>query len=1668
MHTDIAGHDNIDRVFSCLEADPVGAQYYTVLDFERCAALGTFALAASQTQPIAAPPSQPLISQLVDAPNNAIADFHHPRRLDSPSYNLTQHFFAQDIMASAGVLPWLVGLPATDTTWDAAPPPTTDTRNAVSIAGSPKSEPGTLRSRFSDSMDGTVNRRAQSNSPAKQQSLAWKKRLINGDMSYGDQTDLFGPSALENIFTRNHASDSGSQKKHSHMGVRPRLSMDHRAENTNPATSNQRHAFNMFMPSSPPSAHATNERRIDEESPECSPASQPSQSSVADMLSEMMGKVDELSDSNKTYHNRMQALKDRLGGSEKWQQKPENTGSEREYAGSSIISPKGQAKKRSPELIKSKRKSFEQPEHSTSPEKSADWTQSERDQTPKHDTTSENSYRHQRQNSDGRKQDPEDENMHSTLESSRSASPQPAELDVEPDSPNSEIITRRPKESTAHVNGNNQSNRSNGNIESSSDHTEAGAGRNTDSKQPNAYLAPTSRNVTGNLSVTDSELEDFTPVFIEKRTTSTGGVQFNAVRNDHASRAEILKQRREIDKTETSQRAREAELAMDAEESEIVDHEHKHSTPDRSQVNNCTTSMGSSVIGPDDSELLEARHVSGFTDAPDVEEDMPIRTKQAAFSNDWDFSEPPQNESSELIAAHKRGESEHKWSISFGARQLDDYSFRVADRTPPDTTEDTVDENDEAQPPELNESYSKTQSLRDSSPSSDIPAPGSRMPFEFRKESISAAETASAKARRTTSRGSVFGSVRTTNLTLPKTRSSPIQARADPENDDAVSTRTRSPPQVYIEDTDGAFEFSSVMEGKRPLPRSPLVSPTPKRRRTLHNSELQSMSDANVSYHSQLQEAISGGERRESRQSENRNAAPASVLAKRKIARPRSSTPTQGPATKDYINEAKKVIELLRGNVNESILLGGITEAEEEDTYEEYEDEGEDNEATVDEDGNAEDEDDEARYGTYNTHKSDNMRTLAPQQVAHLIGGEVHGMTFDRSKNCWIRSKSFEHKQFLDPRDALSSDDDPFREISDLTVERPIRVHVTHPSQEMEATTIVHHDAHGTGLSFDDTGVESDVGREDSPQRTQESGHENPKLPGEETTLAHYNDEHDSDLSDLTPTREVSGPTSPPAKCTTVPAEVARLQVATTNPNANINNTFLLSDLPDFTVHEEDRERPSERALATRLASYAAVEASDPYTVATTELVKAITDVQGREIYWSDLTSLSLHNKSLKSLHNLGEHCARIERLDVSSNALTQLDGVPLFVRELNARSNQLVSLTSWTHLMHLQYLDISSNGLESLDGLGHLIHLRELRVDSNRIRRLDGIADLDGLITLSARNNSIRELNFEQFRFGRVVEMDVSDNQITRIQGLEGLSSLRTLKLDENQLGGCLNVTSPMPRLRHLSLRSCGLESLDVTNFPNLRTLEVDNNRLSNIIGLSTLKKLDLLSMSGQILQEGQRIEIFQNPIEAQTIRLSRNTIPDLRIDHAFMTVKHLSLSDTGLSSIPANFGIQFPNLRSLDLSYNGLKDIRPLAPLGALETLTLTGCRVERLRKTVATLGKLPKLRRLDLKHNPLTQGFYGPRCEVPAASDDSSGGGSRRSGVDTVVAQEDRIYRSKLDEDTAMRRRTYELLLAYSCCPKDGFELDGLGFDRRAAIAKDGVWERLVELGVLRRAD
>ena len=160
-----------------------------------------------------------------------------------------------------------------------------------------------------------------------------------------------------------------------------------------------------------------------------------------------------------------------------------------------------------------------------------------------------------------------------------------------------------------------------------------------------------------------------------------------------------------------------------------------------------------------------------------------------------------------------------------------------------------------------------------------------------------------------------------------------------------------------------------------------------------------------------------------------------------------------------------------------------------------------------------------------------------------------------------------------------------------------------------------------------------------------------------------------------------------------------------------------------------------------------------------------------------------------------------------------------------------------------------------------------------------------------------------------------------------------------------------------------------------------------------------------------------------------------------------------------------------------------------------------MSRLRRTAGVLERVGKvLSLLDLRANAITEGFYLPEYHVSGSGAESSRGGGERSmvlsqrqgpeqrrmvsldqpqandislkGVDAGMQHllphldpsADASARQRLDEDTALRRRVYELLVVHAC-PKLK-NLDGLTPPPRTEVTrKDGVWDRLLELGVLK---
>ncbi|KAL9097006.1 MAG: hypothetical protein Q9165_000970 [Trypethelium subeluteriae] len=521
--------------------------------------------------------------------------------------------------------------------------------------------------------------------------------------------------------------------------------------------------------------------------------------------------------------------------------------------------------------------------------------------------------------------------------------------------------------------------------------------------------------------------------------------------------------------------------------------------------------------------------------------------------------------------------------------------------------------------------------------------------------------------------------------------------------------------------------------------------------------------------------------------------------------------------------------------------------------------------------------------------------------------------------------------------------------------------------------------------------------------------------------------------------------------------------------------TFYLSDLPEFSFHQIDERRPSERILAERLATHELVQADKTFAETTKDLVRELTNVEPEEPYWDELQQLDLHDRHLMALHGLNEFCPQVKVLDVSANGLRDLDGTPLSIRYLKAQNNLLSSLTAFSFLINIQYLDISNNKIDDLEGLSCLVHLRELRADDNEVSDLDGLQNLDGLQKLRLRRNRFTTLDLSTGHLDGLSELDLSGNQISRVRGLACLPRLDTLILDDNKLrieSFESDDSSTCPTLSSLHLRRNLMGQLSFTGFPNLRILLADGNQIPVDVDVSHLEKLETLSLRAQ--QLGNVPGADKKPIgfgdtDLRQMALSANRIPTFTFARSMYDLHRLELASCGMHTLPSNIGTLAPNLRFVNLSSNAIKDIRPLANIERLGELHMTGNRLSRTRKVLVVLTKLKTLTRIDFRDNPFTVGFYPHERRV--AKELVLRGANDVDDKDLHIlplqsSKEDREHWARLDEETYLRRRVYELLLASTC--KELRTVDGLQFDRREILIKDAAWRLLIDGGIVRRPE
>lgn len=379
-----------------------------------------------------------------------------------------------------------------------------------------------------------------------------------------------------------------------------------------------------------------------------------------------------------------------------------------------------------------------------------------------------------------------------------------------------------------------------------------------------------------------------------------------------------------------------------------------------------------------------------------------------------------------------------------------------------------------------------------------------------------------------------------------------------------------------------------------------------------------------------------------------------------------------------------------------------------------------------------------------------------------------------------------------------------------------------------------------------------------------------------------------------------------------------------------------------------------------------------------------------------------------------------------------------------------------------------------------------------------------------------------------RLNELDLSHNELTSVKSLSSLPSLSALNLNFNQLAG-IDVSAPMPCLRSLKLSDNKLQDIDTTMLPSLTLLYLDQNSLSSVSGLGNCQSLEILSAREQtsrafdidlgLVRDVRKVFLSSNRLSVQTVSPS---VP-------LLSLQLLDMASCKIESLPAEFSLNFPNVKVLNLNFNALTAVTELTGLNCLSRLGVAGNRITRMRKLCQVLSRVGRasrnstcsLHKVDIRGNPLTVRFYPPPITGSGRDADSKklrGEGAGRmnnvrpgskSGNDltaaladigrsanediahsalwdteddyknngieindpytlpTVDPQSDAKYFTHLDEPTRLRRRILELMI-YAGTGGSVKYLDGLELRPKLEVGSDmdRAWTRLEKLGVLRR--
>ncbi|XP_024070613.2 leucine-rich repeat-containing G-protein coupled receptor 4 isoform X3 [Terrapene carolina triunguis] len=315
--------------------------------------------------------------------------------------------------------------------------------------------------------------------------------------------------------------------------------------------------------------------------------------------------------------------------------------------------------------------------------------------------------------------------------------------------------------------------------------------------------------------------------------------------------------------------------------------------------------------------------------------------------------------------------------------------------------------------------------------------------------------------------------------------------------------------------------------------------------------------------------------------------------------------------------------------------------------------------------------------------------------------------------------------------------------------------------------------------------------------------------------------------------------------------------------------------------------------------------------------------------------------------------------VDCSGRGLTTVpEGLSAFTHALDISMNNITKLPedAFKNFPYLEELRLDANHITAVpeDSFEGLVQLRHLWLDDNSLTEvpIHPLSNLPSLQALTLALNKITHIpDFAFTNLSSLVVLHLHNNKIKKIgkHCFDGLDNLETLDLNYNNMVEFPEAIKALPSLKELGFHSNYISIIPNGAFegnPLLRTIHLYDNPLS-FVGNSAFQNLsDLHSL---VIRGASMVQWFPNLTGTSNL-------------------ESLTLTGTKISSIPINLCQEQKMLRTLDLSYNNIKELSSFKGCSSLEEISLQHNQIQEIKED--TFQGLTSLRILDLSRNLIQQ--------------------------------------------------------------------------------------------------